>query len=320
MGEDVPLKRSKRIRSDEQSTRIREADEDEESRYEGQSLPPLSPVRDRRICLNVGGSCISTLACTLCSEPSLLSEWVKHNFAGLPRDSKGNPFIDRDPENFRHIINYLRGYELPLATEKIAFLAEDATFYRLEGLRSLIDPPAQWRFVSGPGVSRDNTMFSTENILGTCGTEPLPPKGRSVFVLRVDKCELVSVGLIGTETPRENEALQGQPHSIAYCNTGELVQCFDTRKTYVSGVGFKSHDTVTVRVEFAPGPAAKVVFFCGAARAHEAEWPAPTPPLRFAVSLHGTSAVTLERCAVGDVRGDEWAEERGSPGGSVAPQ
>lgn len=320
MGEDVSLKRTKRSRDGGRPISLRQADMSEEEKGDNDSSPSFA-FRDRCVRINVGGICITTMACTLCSEPSRLSEWVKNNFAGLPRDSKGNPFIDRDPENFRRILNYLRGYDLPLSTDKIAFLADDADFYRIDGLRALIDPPPQWRFESGPGVSQDKTMFSTENILGICGSEPLPPVGTSVFVLRVDKCELVSIGLIGTDSPLENEALQGQPHSIAYCNTGELVRCVDMQKTYVSGMGFKSHDVVTVRVEFTQGSGAKIVFLCGPVKTYETEWPEPTPPLRFAVSLHGTSAVTLERCVVGDTGGGGgWGDERGALSEFVALQ
>ncbi|RNF25552.1 uncharacterized protein Tco025E_02160 [Trypanosoma conorhini] len=306
---EPPLKRFRGGADVGQAARAREAVETDDARPDGQSSLVPSAPRDTRVCVNVGGSCITTLASTLCAEPSLLSEWVNSNFAGLPRDAKGNPFVDRDPENFRHIVNYLRGYELPNATEKVVFLAEDAEFYRIEKLRALIDPPARWRFVSGPGVSQDSMHFSTQNILGICGKEPLPARGRSVFVLRVDKCELVTVGLIGTDSPLENEPLQGQPRSIAYCNTGELVQCFDDEKTYVSGTGFKSHDLVTVRVAFTPGSSAKIAFLCGTVKAYEAEWPSPTPPLRFAVSLHGTSAVMLERCITGDMSCEEDREE-----------
>ncbi|ESL10448.1 hypothetical protein TRSC58_01819 [Trypanosoma rangeli SC58] len=307
---EPPLKRFRKGDDVDQAARVRDTGENEDAGPDGQSpLVPSSLLTDTRICVNVGGSCITTLASTLCAEPSLLSEWVDSGFAGLPRDPKGNPFVDRDPENFRHIVNYLRGYELPIATEKVVFLAEDAEFYRIERLRALIDPPARWRFVSGPGVSQDSMHFSTENILGICGREPLPARGKSVFILRVDKCELVSVGLIGTESPHENEPLQGQPHSIAYCNTGELVQCFGEEKTYVSGTGFKNHDVITVRVVFVPGPKAKIAFLCGTVKNYEVEWPVPTPPLRFAVSLHGTSAVTLERCVTGDMSSDEDREE-----------
>ncbi|PBJ72162.1 hypothetical protein TcG_04993 [Trypanosoma cruzi] len=308
---EAPLKRLRKGRDDGRLAREREPGGTHGAGSGEQSSSAPSSRGDMRVCINVGGSCITTLASTLCSEPSLLSEWVSNDFAGLPRDANGNPFVDRDPENFRHIVNYLRGYELPLATEKIVFLAEDAEFYRIEKLRALIDPPARWHFVSGPGVSKDSTLFSTENILGICGNEPLPTRGKSILVLRVDKCELVSIGLIGTEKPFENEPLQGQPHSVAYCNTGELVQCFETEKTYVSGTGFKSHDIITVHVSFSPGLTAKITFLCGTVKTYETEWPAPTPPLRFAVSLHGTSAVTLERCVTGDMSDEEGREEIG---------
>ncbi|ORC89740.1 uncharacterized protein TM35_000112740 [Trypanosoma theileri] len=313
MTQGAPSKKYKRRRSPERSEKVDETEKLKDTRSDEHTSQVLShSCGDRRVCINVGGSSITTLESTLRSEPSLLSEWLNNDFAGLPRDAMGNPFVDRDPENFRHILNYLRGYGLPLATEKIVFLAEDAEYYRIEKLRALIDPPAQWRFVSGPGVSPDNTLFSTDNILGTCGNEPLPMKGKSILTLRVDKCELVSVGLLGTESPVENEPLQRQSHSIAYCNTGELVRCFNGEQTYASGTGFKNHDLIIVEVFFTPGLAAKVVFYCGTAKVHETEWPEPVPPLHFAVSLHGTSAVIIERCITIDPYEEETSPAEAS--------
>ncbi|KEG11874.1 hypothetical protein DQ04_02191060 [Trypanosoma grayi] len=301
-----PLKRSKISRDNEVPMRVQDTSVQEEgSASMHTSSPPLCPNGDRRVCLNVGGKCITTLASTLCSVPSLLSEWLNNGFAGLPRDRRGNPFIDRDPENFRLIVNYLRGYELPLDTEKIVFLAEDAEYYRIEALRALIDPPAEWHFESGPGVSPDKTHFSTDSILGTCGNDPLPSNGKSVLTLHIDKCELVTVGLIDAEYVCENKELQYQRSSIAYRNTGELVCSFNDERTYTMGVGFKSQDLVMVQVVLTPNAAAKIDFYCGSVKTHETEWPAPTPPLRFAVSLRGTSAVTIEKDSTTDVRGRE---------------
>ncbi|KAH9586118.1 Potassium channel tetramerization-type BTB domain [Trypanosoma melophagium] len=316
MTQGAPSKKYKRRRSAERSERVDETEKQIDTRQDVHASQALSHSSvDRRVCINVGGSSITTLESTLRSEPSLLSEWLNNDFAGLPRDAMGNPFVDRDPENFRHILNYLRGYGLPLATEQIVFLAEDAEFYRIEKLRALIDPPAQWRFVSGPGVSPDNTLFSTDNILGTCGNEPLPIKGKSILTLRVDKCELVSVGLLGTESPAENEPLQNQSHAITYCNTGELVRCFNGEQIYTSGTGFKTRDLIEVEVHFTPTASAKVVFYCGTLKMHETEWPEPVPPLHFAVSLHGTSAVIIEKCITIDSCEEETspAEDSFSP-------
>ncbi|CBH17804.1 hypothetical protein, conserved [Trypanosoma brucei gambiense DAL972] len=298
MRERKPIRKMKRSRVSDQIIRVEEPDAEE-----GEASPakatPVPHFSDRRICINVGGEYITTLASTLCSEPSKFSEWVENNFQGLPRDSMGNPFIDRDPENFRQIISYLRGYELPTATEKIVFLAEDAEYYHIDRLLALINPPAEWRFVSGPGVSSSRKEFSTENILATCGNEPLPQVGKSVFLLRIDKCELVSIGLVGTESPDHDEPLERQTNAIAYRSTGELIRSLNSSSTFFSGNGYKGRDTVMVQVLFKPEGAAQIEFFCNDVKTHETEWLSPVPPLRFAVSLHGVSAVVIERCVAG---------------------
>ncbi|KAG8342768.1 BTB POZ domain [Trypanosoma vivax] len=296
MKECAPAKKRKQ-RENDHATHGTEAHKDNEAVHDTSSSTRPAACTDRRVRLNVGGELITTLASTLCSEPSRLSEWVANDFLGLPRDAAGNPFIDRDPESFRRIIGYMRGYGLPHATEKIALMAEDALYFRLEKLRALIDPPAEWRFVSGPGISPDCRTFSTKNILCTCGNEPLSTAESSICIFRVDKCELISIGLVGTETPVRNETLEQQVNAIAYRNTGELVCSFNALQTFVQGSGYRAQDIVTVLVTFAAGPIAKVTFSCNDTLVHESEWPAPVPSLRFAVSLHGTSSVFLEKCA-----------------------
>ncbi|CCD17509.1 unnamed protein product [Trypanosoma congolense IL3000] len=258
-------------------------------------------ISDRRIRINVGGEYITTLARTLCSEPSLLSEWVKNDFAGIPRDSLGNPFIDRDPENFRQVINYLRGYGLPASTERIIFLAEDAEYYKIDKLMALINPQTQWKFLSGPGISENQKEFSTENILATCGTEPLPPEGRAVFSLRVEKCDIVTIGLIGAKNVRHNVPLEKQVNTISFRNSGDLVRHLSCSCTFKQSTGYKSHDIVEVHVSLKPDAPAQVNFYCNGGKVHETDWPSPVPPLRFAVSLHGASVVIIEKCTTVDV-------------------
>ncbi|KAG5474972.1 hypothetical protein CUR178_04422 [Leishmania enriettii] len=211
---------------------------------------------DRVVVLNVGGTKITTLRSTLCSSPSLLAQWAENNFQEFPRDLQGYPFLDRDPENFVHILNYLRGYGLPNKADDLVVVAEDAELYQLESLKREIglDPPSMWRFTPGPGIRDDGVEFSTSDILDLCGTEPLSTGLAHTIVFRVDKCELVSIGVVAFKEIQHDMQIRRQKNTVCYCNTGELVRYWSADALYEQGVLYKSQDEITVRVEFAqPG-------------------------------------------------------------------
>ncbi|KAK7201004.1 BTB/POZ domain containing protein [Novymonas esmeraldas] len=211
---------------------------------------------DRVVVLNVGGTMITTLHSTLCSSPSLLAQWAENNFQEFPRDLQGHPFLDRDPENFVHILNYLRGYGLPKKADDLVVVAEDAELYQLESLKREIglDPPLMWRFTPGPGVRDDGVEYSTSDILDLCGTEPLSTGLAHTIVFRVDKCELVSIGVVAFKEIQHDIQIRRQKNTVCYCNTGELVRYWSADALYEQGVLYKSQDEITVRVDFAqPG-------------------------------------------------------------------
>ncbi|GET89988.1 hypothetical protein, conserved [Leishmania tarentolae] len=223
---------------------------------------------DRVIVLNVGGTKVTTLQSTLCSSPSLLAQWAENNFQEFPRDLEGHPFLDRDPENFVHILNYLRGYGLPNRADDLVVVAEDAELYQLESLKREIglDPPPMWRFTPGPGIRDDGVEFSTSDILDLCGTEPLSTGLTHTIVFRVDKCELVAIGVVAFKEIQHDMQIRRQKNTVCYCNTGELVRYWSADALYEQGVLYKSQDEITVRVEFAqpgvplePPPGAKTM-------------------------------------------------------------
>jgi hypothetical protein len=211
---------------------------------------------DRVLVLNVGGTNITTLQSTLCSSPSLLAEWARDDFRQFPRDLQGHPFLDRDPSIFTHIINYLRGYGLPSRADDLVVVAEDAEQFQLETLKREIGltTPSMWRFTPGPGVRDDGVEFSTSDILDLCGTEPLSTGLMHTIVFRMDKCELVSVGVVAFKDAQLDVQIRRQKNSVCYCNTGEFVRFWSADALYDQGVLYKSQDEITVRVEFAqPG-------------------------------------------------------------------
>ena len=63
--------------------------------------------------LNVGGRIYTTLFETLISIPgSRISDWIRAK-SKLPKDENGVQFLDRDPDMFGVVLDYLRSKELP---------------------------------------------------------------------------------------------------------------------------------------------------------------------------------------------------------------
>ncbi|XP_071485391.1 BTB/POZ domain-containing protein KCTD8-like [Diadema antillarum] len=93
--------------------------------------------------LNVGGQSYTTALSTLTKDrDSLLAElFTGRSESGLlHRDSRGRYFIDRDGQLFRYILDYLRTHKLLLPEDftEVSRLYEEARFYRLAGLMSML--------------------------------------------------------------------------------------------------------------------------------------------------------------------------------------
>ena len=106
--------------------------------------------------LNIGGKIFSTYKATLCKkiknaispnlfyDPHLLQTLVS-NLPDASRDENQAIFIDRDPEHFPFILNYLRFigssdfiFKLPENTKKLEQLKRESEFYKLTSLYEAI--------------------------------------------------------------------------------------------------------------------------------------------------------------------------------------
>ena len=84
------------------------------------------------ISLNVGGCTFWTYRSTLCQREDFFSGLVKNG-------ETSEYFIDRDPAQFRYILNWLRGNRsLPDDAMSLRELAEEADYYLLKDLFSAI--------------------------------------------------------------------------------------------------------------------------------------------------------------------------------------
>ena len=107
-------------------------------------IEPFPPVVE----LNVGGQAYTTALSTLTKDrDSLLAEIFTGRSESdlIHRDSRGRFFIDRDGQLFRYILDYLRTHKLLLPDNftETSRLYEEARFYRLAGLMSMLGSSSQ---------------------------------------------------------------------------------------------------------------------------------------------------------------------------------
>jgi hypothetical protein len=277
------------------------------ARIESSPSPPASSeAMDRRVSeqkalstyvkINVGGFVFRTSTSVLAREPSRLYDLAKTNFSGLPTDSDGNPFIDRDPCNFRHILNYLRGYQVPQLAEDLIFLADDAEYFGLEQLLRLIGirQTSHWSFLPGPGISSNGRELTSTSVTALCGTDYFSTGSHSI-TFKIEKCEMIGVGLVTRDfTPSQSSTL-ARSSCCCYFNTGEVLNFINDQFT-ASENRFKDGDSVTVSADFETDDV-RVGFTKAGCAACSFNLKAPVPELRFAVFLHGASVVQIVSAA-----------------------
>lgn len=118
--------------------------------------------------LNIGGQIFITTAETINSEYSMLTAMIKNeNPASMV---EGALFIDRDPNVFRWILNYLRGSKiLPKKySTDMYLLLEEASYFAVDGLVTRIRHLLSPSFKKGDFVSVRGSKFTIVNIERNC--------------------------------------------------------------------------------------------------------------------------------------------------------
>lgn len=210
---------------------------------------------DKVLQLNFGGTIITALRSTLMSSPSNFEQWIREDFDGFPRDSKGIPFFERDPIVFKHILNFLRGYGLPEETDIYPFLAEDAEYFNLKEIMNIIGPQkGSLKFLPGPGVSPDGKEFTTKAIVGICGAKAIYPDEKERFVtFFLEKAAMVEVGVVAADNVVRNTMLSSQSRSISLRSTGEVMIKL-SEEVLQDATELSRGDSITVRLSFSKVP------------------------------------------------------------------
>lgn len=177
------------------------------------------------ITLNVGGQLFSIPETTLshsgqksyfqslllCRDDSLLT---------LQTDENGNIYIDRDPDVFHYILDYLRGYKKfdkvdgTLAKK----LRVDAEFYRLPDLLQLLEEKKKLYFQPGPGVSQDGERIRVTFGVALVDHEMVTGKHEISFKILAD--EYVGIGIVSENCRNTDFEFHKTPNCCVYYMSG----------------------------------------------------------------------------------------------------
>ena len=103
--------------------------------------------------LNVGGQLFISSQETMTNQYSMLSAMIQN--ANPAQLIDGALFIDRDPQTFRWVLNYLRGSTVlpPKNSSELLQLYEEARYFAIDGLSSQINHLTSPAFGTGDHVS-----------------------------------------------------------------------------------------------------------------------------------------------------------------------
>lgn len=123
------------------------------------------------VCLNVGGHVYTTTLYTITQYPDSKLAGFFNGESQVPRDPKGNYFIDRDGALFKHVLNFLRTRKLILPDDFQDFeqLEIEATFYEIKPLEEAIQKARKSRQSANHGPEILRLFYSSKTKLVLAG-------------------------------------------------------------------------------------------------------------------------------------------------------
>lgn len=154
---------------------------DEENEKLLKSLANYIPIESEIVKFNVGGTIFSTYRSTLTKrikkfnseeyyDPHLLNGLIM-GLTDVKLDDNNAIFIDRNPDYFNFVLDYLRSvgatetvqkFNLPKDEDVLKEIANEAKYYRVAGLRDLIYPSIET--LLGKQANLDSMVFTNEQI------------------------------------------------------------------------------------------------------------------------------------------------------------
>ena len=116
--------------------------------------------------LNVGGIVYTTTLRTIARDPNSLLGRMFSGTHEVARDSKGNYFVDRDGSLFRHVLNFLRTWELclPQPFDEFEQLSAEADFYQVGDLIKALQTRRENRRRNPPPSDGLSVIIVTDNM------------------------------------------------------------------------------------------------------------------------------------------------------------
>lgn len=172
----------------------------------------MSPIKSRVVTLNVGGATYTTYVATLTRFPDSMIATMFSGKHAMVADDKGNYFIDRDGELFRHILNFLRNPEefepQKLKPELFRNLQSEARYFGLLG--HMFPYKSRTCLASIGSIKRQNLIYSEKKIENTHWVQWAPA---TVLVSR-DEC-----GIFNISCCSESPQLRFEQTPLSYCET-----------------------------------------------------------------------------------------------------
>ncbi|EPY37977.1 hypothetical protein AGDE_05956 [Angomonas deanei] len=163
-------------------------------------------------------------------------------------------FIDRDPDSFRHVLNYLRGYKENyfrlLAEDTIKKLKSDADFYQLRGLGAIFSDEKKSKFLfnPGPGVSADRIRQCIVYSVFTVGDVFLVT-GKHSITYRIHNVEYLGVGLVSDSCVDMDREHHKVPNSCVYYMSGVFYSNYTFHRKEENLETLQPNDIVTLTVD-----------------------------------------------------------------------
>lgn len=248
--------------------------------------------------LNIGGAAFTVPTATLLGKDSpslfhvLLGAAAMESVAPVFKDENNVIFIDRDPECFKHIVDYLRGYRyFPLLKEEIVRkLKVDAVYYQLPGLLSSMGETEQeptLQFAPGPGVNPERNRLRVVYGVAAIGDVFLVT-GRHRITFEVKVAEYVGFGMVSDSCVSTDQEFHKTPECCVYYMSGVFYTNYPYHRKEENLEKIEHGDFITIKVDMDKGYAEFVlkdfrkIFSLGRARR-----------LKFAVTMKLSSRVRI---------------------------
>lgn len=207
---------------------------------------------------NIGGQHIVVPLTNLKFSEGSFFEALLRGELPVQRDENGCIFIDRDPEVFKIIMNYLRGYAtIPNLTLSLAHkILCDAEYYQLDSLAETMryhvfgtSPSLPHQFTApGAGINVERNRFKTIYNVSPLG-DRLLLSGRHSVTFEIKKAEYVGLGVISDECTVFDAEFHRVRNCCVYYMTGIIYTNFPNHKKEESTEKFGSGDFVTIVID-----------------------------------------------------------------------